>query len=350
MKLDKAKLDRALKSPDSIGALLFYGPDEGLAHEYAGLAQKAVLGADDDAFRLAELTPDEIKGDGARLADELNAISMLGGRRVVRIAQATNAIADQVAAAIEGQTPGSALLIVEAGDIGSRAELVKVFESAAAAGALGCYRDSERELGTLIAAHLKAGGYGIARDALAYLTERLGGDRGVTRSELDKLMLYLGSPNPGEPKREITLADAMTCIGDRAAFALDDLIGAAAEGDAAGLDRQYARSFAEVEAIQLLRSASRHFLRLHQVVARMAGGDSFEAAAGALRPPLFWTQRDRMQRQARQWSTSRIGRALERLIEAESQAMRAYAIKNEIAQRALMDIATLARGGTAKRG
>src|SRR5688500_19619152 len=130
MKLDKAKLARVLKSPHVIGALLFYGPDEGLAHEYAGLAQKAVLGSTgDDPFRLAELTPDDLKGDGARLADELNAISMLGGRRVVRIAQASNMIADQIETAIAGQVPGSALLIVEAGDIGSKAELVKVFES-----------------------------------------------------------------------------------------------------------------------------------------------------------------------------------------------------------------------------
>jgi DNA polymerase III subunit delta len=344
MKLDKAKLDRVLKSPDSIGALLFYGPDEGLAHEYAGLAQKAVLGAGDDPFRLAELTPDDLKGDGARLADELNAISMLGGRRVVRIAQAGNMIAEQIETAIAGQVPGSALLIVEAGDIGSKAELVKVFESANGAGVFACYRDNERDLGPLIAAHLKTGGYSIARDALRYLAERLGGDRGVTRSELDKLLLYLG-----EPKREVTLNDAMTCIGDRAAFALDDLIGAAVDGDTADLDRQYTRSLAEVEAIQVLRSAARHFQRLHQVVARMAAGDAFEAAAGALRPPLFWTQRNRMQRQARQWSPARIGRALERLIEAESQAMRAYAIKDEIAQRALMDIATLARAGQARR-
>lgn len=348
MKLDKATLARMLKSPDSIGALLFYGPDEGLAHEYAGLAQRAVLGAGDDPFRLAELTPDQIKGDGARLTDELNAISMLGGRRVVRIAQAGNAIADHVASAIAAQVPGAALLIIEAGDIGSKAELVKVFESAAGAGAFGCYRDSDAQLGPLVAAHLKAGGYTIARDALGYLVERLGGDRGVTRSELDKLMLYMGEPEGGAPAREVTLADAMACIGDRAAFALDDLIAAAAEGDTTDLDRQYARSFAEVEAIQLLRNAARHFQRLHQVVARMAAGDSFEAAAGALRPPVFWNQRDRMQRQARQWSPARIGRALERLIEAEAQAMRAYAIKDEIAQRALMDIATLARAGQRK--
>jgi DNA polymerase-3 subunit delta len=344
MKLDKAKLDRVLKSPDSIGALLFYGPDEGLAHEYAGLAQKAVLGAGDDPFRLAELTPDQIKNDGARLTDELNAISMLGGRRVVRIAQANNAIADQIASAIAAQASGAALLIVEAGDIGSKAELVKVFEAAAGAGVFACYRDSERDLGPLVAGHLTAGGYSIARDALAYLVERLGGDRGVTRSELDKLMLYMG-----EPKREVTLADAMACIGDRAAFVFDNLIGAAADGNAADLDRQYALSLSEIDAIKLLRDSAKYLQRLHQIVARMAAGDSFDAAANALRPPVFWGQRDRVQRQARQWTPARIGRALERLIEAEAQAMRASAIRDEIAQRALMDIAALARAGQARK-
>jgi DNA polymerase-3 subunit delta len=340
MKLDKPKLEQVLKSPDSIGALLFYGPDEGLAHEYAGLAQRAVLGAGDDPFRLAELTPDEIRADGARLADELNAISMLGGRRVVRIAQASNAIAEQIASAIAVQAPGSALLVVEAGDIGTRAELVKVFDSAANAGVFACYRDGESQLGALIASHLKAGGHAIARDAQAYLAERLGGDRGVTRSELDKLMLYVG-----EPKREITLADAMACIGDRAAFLFDDLIGAAVDGNAADLDRQYALSLSEIGAIKLLRESAKYLQRLHQIVARMALGDSFETAASALRPPLFFKQRDRMQRHVRQWSSARIGRALDLLIEAETEAMRAHSIGGEIAQRALMDIAALARAG-----
>lgn len=346
MKLDRARLDRFFKSPDAaLGALLFYGPDEGLAHELAGLAQRAILGDGDDPFRLVELTPDLVEKDPARLTDELNAISMLGGRRVVRIAQATNAIAEIVAEAIAAQAEGSALLVVEAGDVGSKKPLVAAFESEKSrAGAFGCYHDSEAQLGTLVAQHLKAGGYGIARDAQAYLAENLGGDRGVTRSELDKLMLYVG-----EPKREITLADARACIGDRAAFALDDLIGAAAEGNSVALDRNVARSAAEVEAIQLLRTAARHFLRLHQVVARMAAGDSFDSAAGSLRPPVFWSQKAALEKQARIWSPQRIGRALERLMEAEAQAMRNYALKDEIAQRALLEIAALTRAASQRR-
>lgn len=345
MKLDRARLEKFLKAPDeTIGALLFYGPDEGLAHELAGRAQRAVLGSSDDPFRQVELTPDQIEKDPPRLTDELNAISMLGGRRVVRIAQATNGIAERIAEAIAAQAPGAALLIVEAGDVGAKKQLVQAFEKEKSrAGAFGCYHDSEAQLGTLIAAHLQERGYGIARDALAYLTERLGGDRGVTRGELDKLALYVGPVDSKEPKREITLADATACIGDRGAFALDDLIGAAADGDVVALDRNFTRSFAEVEAIQLLRATARHFQRLHQVAARMAGGDSFESAAASLRPPVFWTQRAGLERQARLWPARRIGRALERLIEAEAQAMRSNQLKNQIAQRALLEIASLAR-------
>ena len=346
MKLDRARLDRFFKSPDAaLGALLFYGPDEGLAHELAGQAQRAILGEGDDPFRLVELTPEQIEKDPPRLVDELNAISMLGGRRVVRVAQATNAIAEIVADAIAAQAEGAALLIVEAGDVGAKKALVQAFESEKSrAGAFGCYHDGEAQLNALIGQHLKAGGYGIARDALAYLSERLGGDRGVTRSELDKLMLYVG-----DSSREIGLADAMICIGDRAAFALDDLIAAAAEGDGVALDRNFARSVAEVEAIQLLRAAARHFQRLHQVVARIAAGDGFEAAANQLRPPPFWSQRAHLEKQARLWSPQRIGRALERLIEAEAQAMRNYPLKEEIAQRALLEIAALTRRGTERR-
>ena len=345
MKLDKAKLDRVLKSPDSIGALLFYGPDEGLAHEYAGLAQKAVLGAGDDPFRLAELTPDDLKGDGARLADELNAISMLGGRRVVRIAQASNMIAEQIETAIAGQVPGSALLVVEAGDIGSKAELVKVFESADGAGVFACYRDNEAQLGPLIAAHLKAGGYGIARDALAYLAERLGGDRGVTRSELDKLMLYLGEPQTrGDTGRRHDLHRRPRRLRAR-------------RPDRRRGRRRHRRPRPPIHP-QPRRSGSDPGAaqRRPPFPAPAPGGRRAWPPANRSKPPRVLCARPCSGTSATACNArrangrpSRIGRALERLIEAESQAMRAYAIKDEIAQRALMDIATLARAGTARR-
>ncbi len=74
-----------------------------------------------------------------------------------------------------------------------------------------------------------------------FLAAHLGGDRLLTRSELDKLTLYAGDGG------HIELDDARAVIADSAALSLDDVLLAAAEGDAAALDRALARVFQEGE-------------------------------------------------------------------------------------------------------
>ena len=64
--------------------------------------------------------------------------------------------------------------------------------------------------------------------ALSYLLANLGGDRALTRSELDKLVLYVGKG----PR--VTLADAAAMVGDSAERTLDDLSHAVAGGDVGG--------------------------------------------------------------------------------------------------------------------
>ena len=58
------------------------------------------------------------------------------------------------------------------------------------AAAIACYPDNERDLEPLIRAALKSEGLSIEHDTLQMLISRLGSDRGVTRSELEKLSLY----------------------------------------------------------------------------------------------------------------------------------------------------------------
>ena len=55
-------------------------------------------------------------------------------------------------------------------------------------------------------------------EALAYLAANLGGDRQLTRRELEKLVLY-----KGDAGGRVELADALACVGDSADLTLDDL-------------------------------------------------------------------------------------------------------------------------------
>ena len=341
MKISANRADAFAARPDpAMHAVLVYGPDRGLVRERARMMVQSVV-PDDDAFRSVTLTGAQVKDDPARLADEAAAISMIGGRRVVRIDEATDGLSSIVAQFLE-QTPGDALVVVEAGELGPRSSLRKLFESAKNAAALPCYADNARDLEGVIDDFFREQKLSVRPDAMAYLLDNLGSDRRVTRLELEKLALYCG----GTDQAEVTLADAAACVGDSAGLAIDDMVFAAADGDMASLDRILTTVFREgANAVSLLRAALRHMQRLHIAAARVETGESAAAAVQSLRPPVFFKFRDRVARQLGWWSVDRIGRTMTLLLDAEMACKRTGAPDTAIAERALMGIASAAVRG-----
>ncbi|MBL8710994.1 MAG: DNA polymerase III subunit delta [Rhodospirillaceae bacterium] len=338
MKLEKQALERFLKDPaETIAAVFIFGPDEGMVHERANAITQAVLGGGDDPFRLTELGADELKADPARLSDEARAISMMGGRRVVRVGRAGDALQPVLAALLdEHRDSTNCLVVVEAGDLGGKSSLKRLFESVPHAAAIACYRDEGAALPALITAQLKAAGMEAERDAVAYLAANLGGDRGVTRAEIEKLILYMGE------ERRIGLADAMACVVDQAAIGLDDLCQAVGVGDLRALERQLERNLAETNAIMLIKVVAKHFLRLHQVIARVKRGEALDAAMNSLQPRVFWKALEGFKLQCRRWSVDSVAAALLRLAELEAEAMRHHQFADTLTRRGLMEVATLA--------
>ena len=94
MIIKSSEADRTAKNPPrGMIAALVFGPDSGLARERSETLLKTVVDDLTDPFRVADLDEQTLSNDPARLADEAAAISMLGGRRVVRVRGATNAVA-----------------------------------------------------------------------------------------------------------------------------------------------------------------------------------------------------------------------------------------------------------------
>lgn len=327
------------KPPSQIRAVLLYGPDQGLARERA-LALAAGVAPADDPFRRAELGAKTLGDDPARLADEAAAIAFGGGRRVVMVRDATDGLAklfQQFLAA----PPGDALIVVEAGDLGPRG-LRKVFEDARLGAAVACYRDEGEALRQVVESHLAATGWQPTPDALAYLLANLGSDRRLTRQELDKLVTYLGAAPPGGRGR-VSLDDVAAVVGDTAERQLDDLTQAMAEGDVAGLLRDLGRARGEgTAAISILRAASRHMQRLHQLRGFMAEGLDAGEAVKRLRPPVFWKAAAPLARQAERWDAPRLAAALNRLLEAEAACKTTGSPADLLAERALVEIAARA--------
>jgi DNA polymerase-3 subunit delta len=337
VKLTGAKADAFLKAPDpKLAVVLVFGPDNGLVRERVTRLVKGVVPDVSDPFRVAELTPAILKDDPARLADEAAAMALTGGRRVVVVRDAGDSVASLFQDFL-AHPMGDALMVVEAGDLGPRSSLRKLFEGADNAAALASYGDEGGSLQHVIQEELKAAGLTPEPDALAFLMDHLGGDRRLTRAELQKLALYMGGPG------RVRLEDALACIGDTAALSMDDLALATADGDHSTAQRVLDRLFREgTHAVAVLRALSRHFQRLHYAAGLMAQGKSADQAMAALKPPVIFKAADRFRRQLSRWPADRVGRALEVLIEAEADCKSTGMPSEEICSRALMQLARAA--------
>lgn len=337
MKIAAARIEAFLRQPDpQIRAVLVYGPDQGLVRERVERLMRGVVADLSDPFRVAELRAAQLKESPAALADEAAAIAMGGGRRVVVLREAADGQSASLASFLANPR-GDSLVVVEAGELGPRSSLRKLVEGADNAAVLACYGDEAGTLETVIVAELKASGLMAEPDAMAYLVEHLGGDRRLTRSELTKLALYMGGPG------RVKLEDAVACVGDSAARGLDDLALSTADGDHIGAQRVLDKLLNEgAQPVAMLRSVSRHFIRLHLVAGLIAQGKSVDQAMGALKPPVIFKMADRFRRQVSRWPVDRLGRALELLTEAELDCKTTGLPAPEITARALMMIARAA--------
>ena len=156
----------------------------------------------DDPFDVSLLTETDLDSDGARLADQLSAQSLMGGRRLVRLqltgdrAAADRAAAEALKAHADGAYNPDAFLIVEAGGLGKDSALRKAAEKAEACVAIPCYEDEPGDVARLVREALSKDKVGLNSEALELFVSRLPGERGVARQEIERLILYLG-PGPG---------------------------------------------------------------------------------------------------------------------------------------------------------
>jgi len=328
----------AAKPPKELTAALVYGPDAGLVQERAEKLLKSVVPDLTDPFNVADLSEAVLMADPARLADEAAAISMMGGRRVVRVRGAGNDLADLFESFLE-DPKGDALVVVEAGDLAKTGALRKLFDSHKTAAAIQCYPDSARDLGDVVRDALRAEGLSIDAEALEDAVSRLGSDRGVTRREIEKLLLYMHG------QKKVTVEDVSAVMGDEAEARSESACDAAGSGDLIRLDRELERLWAsDTQASQVLRSAMGHFQKLIQAREGAARGESIDNVMKRLRPPVHFSRATSFKAQAQRWSSERLSDALDMLLDAEALTRTTGVPAEAVTGRTLMNIAAMAKG------
>lgn len=283
MELGGTQFQTFLKSGDpSVKVFLVYGPDEGLVRERGRALCLKFIDSLDDPFGYCEISASELAADPAKLMDELGAISMMGGDRVVRLRGATGNSKTHIEPALTlilEQT----YLVIEAGDLRKDSALVKMVKAAPHGAVTPCFHDKTPDINGLIQEVLSAAGLNPSREVNDYLRQNLGSDRAVSRQELDKLVLYMRSEN-----REITIEDVQAMIGDSSAQTVFDIIDATLGGDLPGLERRLNKAFSSGESpIAFLRLIQGQLKQLHKAAALIDAGSRSDDALKKSGIPFF---------------------------------------------------------------
>ena len=313
MKLTWRQIDPFIKNPDpQARVILIYGPDHGLVQARGEIIGKTVTPDLNDPFNAVHLDGGVLTDDPARLSDEAQALSMMGGTRLIRVEGAADALTPQIKDYLENPSSEN-LVLLTAGDLGPRSSLRKTVEAAKNAAALPCYVADARGAGTIIRSHLSEAGYRIEPEALDRFTAEVMGDHGRIMRECEKLTLYMGE------EKFITLDHVMDCIGGDQEAALDDFILAVGDGQtAAALNALSVLQAAGTADIIITRALQNHFRRLHMTAGSLSEGHSMEEAVKTLQPPLFFKTADRFKGQASRIGFKKSAAILDRLCALEA--------------------------------
>lgn len=341
----RPEVERFLKAPDpGVRAALIHGKDRSGVTERATQLSRAVTPDLNDPFNVTLLTEADIDGDGVKLEEALTALSMIGGRRLVRVrlTEGKTSVDKTLAAALtvhaEGGYNPDAMLVIEAGALGRESALRKAAEKAGGAVAVACYEDEVGDVARMTREALAADKVGLTGDALDRFVARLPRERGLMRQEIERLVLYIG-PGSG---RTIDVAELDDHLGVEPDASLSDAalqaFGARAGPAQAGLRRALAEGESAVMAV---RMASIHLGKLRRInILQQSGAGAKEAAKAA---GVFWKQEAEMLRQARCWRLEALDDLQDNVNAADLATKTTGMPEALIAERLLLEISAKAR-------
>ncbi|WP_208435457.1 DNA polymerase III subunit delta [Bartonella phoceensis] len=319
--------------------VLIYGPDRGLVCERVRRFVKLTQVAIEDPFSTIRLDAAEIDKDPARLGNEAHTVSLFGGDRLIWVSNGTNqkGFLTALKFLIE-EPPDACFILIEAGDLKKGTGLRNVIETASKAMALPCFADDAHSLDGLIDevfGHFKKT---LSLDARKWLHESLGGDRLVSRSELEKLCLYaLGS--------HITLEDVKAVVSDVSALSLDEVIDALLLGDVPSFEAHFSRyAIMHGTLFFILSTAQKHFQQLQLLRYQVEiEGKSPSIVVSQARPPIFFQRKKTVEQALRYWKLEHISYAMKRIQSAVLDSRKNPLLSEAIIHQVLLDLTIVAR-------
>ena len=323
--------------PSHIRGVVVYGSNEGMITTLSQQFIKAVSPDIYDAFHVSYLEMADVSADVGALYAEFNAQSLMGGRRVVVIKEATNLLTKPLRELLQ-ESSSDSLLVITSQSLKTKDSLAVLAKDEDNFYGIGCYDDRDEAITAFASKFMDKNGFRIDNSAFQLLCSRLSNDRKISQNELDKLITYMGE------KKNISIDDIRTVISDTSASSQEDLCYFVALGQTEKALSSYNRLIFEGEnPVTIVRAVSYHFMKLLDCVVQMEKGDTADKVVFGLRPPLMFFRKKPFLTQLQIWNRSRIMIALELLYQTERECKTTDIPAEQTASFALMRIANGAK-------
>ena len=319
---------------DFQGALIF-GPDLGIVQELSDKIARMVVPDVGDTLAVVKITPQKLKEIPSLISDEINAPTLLGGRKLIWLKEADNIMTDAIDFGLTGSKT-DAFLLITSGNLTKNSTLRNLFESAPNLLAVACYPEEGKDVAEFIRGYLAEAGIRASREAMILMVERLSENRMATREELNKLINYLGD------KKTVDEADVRAVVTDTQDASIDAFCCAVAGGNRPVAEKEYHLMLANGEnPVTIIRILYMYFNRLLDA-AETNEQSGLAAALKKIMKPAQFRLETQFQQQIRIWKKDFILKVLDLLIDAERQAKSTGMPAELILDRVIIQIAGVA--------
>ena len=297
-------------------AALVYGPESGLVSirckQIAGMIVKDLS----DPFLVVGLSEKRVDEDRGLLFDEFAAISMLGGRKLIKI-DGGNKITDGLKMIFEipkKQTNfkivGDNFILISAGDLDKSSSLRKFCEASPYIATIACYEDDSSAISSIISQKFREKKITFDNQVIELLLSKFGKNRQIILNEIEKLILFAGNTS------HITTEIAQEIIVDVSDISAHQLVEEFANRDIKKAILYLEKLFVEkTSPITIIRFLSGYFSKLLLVKSNVENGSNLDLEMKIQN--IFFKQQPIFKKHLAIWNRKSIGNILVKLQEME---------------------------------
>jgi len=333
MNFKDVDIAKYLKNPDlKIKCVVIFGSNEGKIADYCSQFSKTVCDDLSDAFRVINLNIDVLNKDIGVLFGEYNAQSLLGGRRVIIVKDATDILTKHLKVLFD-DNQSDTLLILTSSTLNTKSSLVNLGKNRDDFAIIGCYDDREKDIKSFVREYLIKNQITISQAASELLCMRLSSDKKANLSEMDKLVTYLGT------RRNIELDDIKIVVCDTSSSSVEDLCYFIGTGQTDKAMDSYKELLNEgLEPVTIVRSISNHFLNLLGYAYNYEQGKRADEVIDLIKPPVMFYRKDDLKIQINIWKKNSILDAISLLYQCEKDCKTTHFPASELLSYTIMQL------------